>query len=72
MLSTDEMVKMRRIQDMARRGLAHEVSREDKQWVIDIAAREGTEVPFRALVAAYKDGYDTTGVKTSGWETVVV
>lgn len=72
MLSTDEKVKLRRIKDMARRGLAHEVSRTDKQWCLDIAAREGHIVPFQAMVAATKDGYFTSHVKTTGWETVVV
>ena len=72
MLTAQETVKMRRIKDMALRGLAHEVSREDKQWVLDIAAREKTAVPFKAMVAATKEGFDTSRVHTTGWETVAV
>jgi hypothetical protein len=72
MLTPQETVRLRRIKDMALRGLANEVSRADKQWALDIAARENQRVPFKAAVAAYKEGYDISRVSTTGWETVVV
>ena len=60
MLTAAETTKLRRIKDMALRGLAHEVSREDKQWVLDISAREGTKQDIRVLAKAAMDGYDVS------------
>jgi hypothetical protein len=72
MLTPFEQNKLRLIKQMALRGLAHEVSREDKQWVLDISAREQKTIPFQAMVAATREGFDTSRVKTTDWETVVV
>ena len=58
MLTPQETNKLRLIKQMALRGLAHEVSREDKQWVIDITVREKTLFPAKAAVYAMREGYD--------------
>ena len=58
MLTVYETNKLRLIKDMARRGLANEVSREDKQWVLDVSAREGAVIPAQAAVMALREGYD--------------
>lgn len=61
MLTASEATKLRRIKDMAVRGLAHEVSREDKQWVLDVSAREGIKQDPRVLAKAAMDGYNVIG-----------
>ena len=58
MLTVYETNKLRLIKDMARRGLANEVSREDKQWVLDVSAREGAVIPAAAAHMAAREGYD--------------
>ena len=72
MLTPNETVKLRRIKDMALRGLAHQVSREDKQWVLDMAVRENKPVPAPAAAQALKEGYDISRVKTITQQTVAV
>lgn len=57
MLTAYETNKLRLIKNMATRGKAHEVSREDKQWVLDITAREGASIPAPAAAMALKEGY---------------
>jgi len=72
MLTTYEANKLRLIKDMARKGRAHEVSREDKQWVLDIAAREGSSVPAPAAAMALREGYNISHITTITRETVAV
>lgn len=72
MLTAYETNKMRLIKDMARRGLAHEVSREDKQWVLDIAAREGSSVPAPAAAMALREGYNISHITNISNQTVAV
>lgn len=72
MLADHEKARMRLIKDMARSGKANEVSRADKQWVLDIAAREQTAVPFKAAVMAMAEGYNVSNVLTTEAETVAV
>lgn len=60
MLTVEETVKLRRIKAAALRGDAAKVSREDKQWVLDISAREGTNQSPAVLAKAAMEGYDVT------------
>lgn len=72
MLTDSEKARMRLIKHAAKTGRAHEVSRADKQWVLDVAAREQTAVPFKAAVMALAEGYDVSHVYTTAAETVAV
>jgi hypothetical protein len=63
---------MQRIKQMALRGLAHLVSREDKQWVLDVSGREHKAIPFKAAVKAMAEGYDMSRVYVAELETVAV
>lgn len=62
MLTAEETVRINRIRAEALRGGGAAVSREDKQWTLDIAAREGTRQDPRTLLAAMREGYDVSGV----------
>ena len=58
MLTAAETTRLTRIKHAAQRGDAAKVSREDKQWVLDIAAREGKQQDPRVLAAAALEGFD--------------
>ena len=64
MLTANEKARLSRIKQAALRGDAAKVSREDKQWVLDIAAREGAMQDPRTMLAAIRDGYDVSGCIT--------
>ena len=72
MLTAQETNKLRLIKDMAMRGLAHEVSREDKQWVLDVSAREGASIPAPAAALAMKEGYRISPNAVIGKQTFAV
>ena len=57
MLTPAEQTKLRLIKQAALAGHSGKVSREDKQWVLDIAAREGKKVDLRVLAKAAAEGY---------------
>ena len=61
MLTAAETARLSRIKQAALRGDAAKVSREDKQWVLDIAAREGTALDPRVMLTAIRDGFDVGG-----------
>ena len=58
MLTAAETTRLTRIKAAALRGDSKLVSREDKQWVLDIAAREGKQQDVRVLAAAALEGFD--------------
>ena len=61
MLTAAETLKLRLIKQAALRGGSATVSREDKQWVLDISAREGAVQDPRTMLAAMRDGYNVSG-----------
>ena len=60
MLTAAETTRINRIKAAALRGGGAAVSREDKQWCLDIAARENTKQDPRTLLAAMQEGYDVS------------
>jgi hypothetical protein len=58
MLTAYEKTKLRLIKQMALDNKGHLVSRADKQWVLDIAARNGTVCKIEMLKLAEADGYN--------------
>ena len=58
MLTANETVRINRIKQAALRGDGKLVSREDKQWCLDIAAREKIAQSPVTLARAALDGYD--------------
>lgn len=46
----------------SRKLLGMHVSREDAQWVLDVAARAKEPIPARVLAQALKEGYDISKV----------
>ena len=72
MLTAAETARLSRIKQAALRGDAKLVSRADKQWVLDIAAREGSYVPAPAAAMALREGYNVSHVNTIGKQTVAM
>ena len=60
MLTAAENARLSRIKQAALRGDAAKVSREDKQWVLDLAARENKPQDPRVLAKAAMEGFDVT------------
>ena len=60
MLTAAENARLSRIKQAALRGDAAKVSREDKQWVLDLAARENEPQDPRVLAKAAMEGFDVT------------
>jgi hypothetical protein len=58
MLTAAETARMNRIKQAALRGDAKLVSREDKQWCLDIAAREKVVQHPATLAKAAMEGFD--------------
>ena len=58
MLTAAETARINRIKAAALRGDSKLVSREDKQWVLDLAARENKPQDPRVLAKAAMEGYD--------------
>lgn len=42
------------------------ISREDRQWVLDTAARVKKPLSAKVIAQAQKEGYNTTGVLVEG------
>ena len=62
MLTAAETTKLRHIKALTLVGRAREVSRADKQWVLDLATREGKKVAMATLMQAHYEGFDVTAV----------
>jgi hypothetical protein len=62
MLTAYESNKLRLIKQAALDGRASEVSRADKQWVLDIAARNGTVCKMEMLKLAELQGYNVKNI----------
>ena len=58
MLTAAETARMKRIKQAALRGDAKLVSREDKQWCLDIAAREKIAQSPVTLARAAMEGFN--------------
>ena len=62
MLTAAEKTKFRLIKEAALQGRATEVSRADKQWMLDIFARTGRTCKAEVLQAAAKEGYNVNNI----------
>jgi hypothetical protein len=69
MFTTGELMRFKLIKQMAQNGCADQVSRADKQWVLDIMAREGKSVPPEAALRAMADGYTVHNITV---ETIAI
>ena len=58
MFTPQEIARLTRIKQAALRGDAAKVSREDKQWVLDISAREKIVQRPATLALAAMEGFD--------------
>lgn len=62
MLTAAETARLTRIKHAAQRGDGRIVSRADKQWCLDIAAREGKPQSAKVLQRAAEDGYNVNNI----------
>jgi hypothetical protein len=69
MFTPRELTRFRLIKQMAQNGQAAFVSRADKQWVLDIMARENRTVPAEAALCAMAEGYTVHNVAV---ETIAI
>lgn len=59
------LVEQLKLQNISTRVLAREeISREDKQWCLDLAAREQTPIKSVLMQRAREEGFFVQGVKT--------
>ena len=63
MLTQAELTKWRFIKAMAMTGRSAEVPRADKQWILDIAAREEDKLPFDVVKLAQAKGFEVSNVQ---------
>lgn len=61
MFTVDENLKIKDIRKRAEAGDL--VSREDRQWLLDMFKREGIPLPKDAYDGAKEMGYDVEGIK---------
>jgi hypothetical protein len=62
MFSATEQAKLYIIKTQTLNGKAHEVSRADKQWVLNMLAREGITCKVEVLQLAAKNGYNVKNI----------
>lgn len=63
MFTADENVKIKDIRKRAESGDAGSVSKEDRQWLLDMFKREGIPMPQEVIDGAKQMGFDVEGIK---------
>lgn len=63
MITADETLRIRRIRKMAEDGQTDFVSKEDRQWILDIHKREGIPLDEAVYEGAKEAGFDVEGIK---------
>jgi hypothetical protein len=63
MITADETLRVRRIRKMAEDGQADFVSKEDRQWILDLHKREGIPMESSVMNGAKEAGFDVEGIK---------
>lgn len=64
-LTTDEALRLRSIKVLTQQGRRDLVSREEKQWTLDMMRREQLPMTAAAIAAAAKEGYDVSGLRVA-------
>lgn len=65
MITVDETLRIREIRRLVEGGYDELITREDRQWIIDIFKREGVVMPKNVFDAATEGGFDVVGVKVN-------
>ena len=64
MMTKEEAYKLKEIKSIARDGRLDQISAEEKQWVLDILAREKVAVDPRVIQGAKAQGFNVQSVKS--------
>lgn len=65
MITPEEIEEIKKIRDYVDSGREEMVTREQRQWVLDIFKREGIRIPMEIFDNAAKSGFDTTGIEVN-------
>ena len=63
MITEEELSRVKRIRKMTEDGEGDKVSRDDRQWILDLHKREGVPVDMGVLHGAQEAGFDVEGLK---------
>ena len=66
MITADENAKVREIRKLAEGGKADDVTREQRQWILDMFKREGIQLDKDVYEGAKQMGFDVEGIKVKG------
>lgn len=61
-MTQDEMIRLKSIKDLTKQGRRDLVSREEKQWTLDLMKREQLPMSQAAINAAAKEGFNVHGL----------
>ena len=63
MITVDETLKVRELREMAESGQSEEVTKEQRQWILDLYKREGIPLPKEVYDGAKEMGFDVEGIE---------
>lgn len=63
MITADENAKVREIRKLAENGQADDVTKEQRQWILDVFKREGIPLDKEVYEGAKELGFDVEGIK---------
>ena len=61
-LTQDEMIRLKSIKTLTQQGRRDLVSREEKQWTLDLMRREQLPMSKAAINAAAREGFNVEGL----------